>query len=88
MDAEPFQIVFGSPSFHLLCAQQLGIFDTHRVCGPGPFAVGMISKAGARAVKAQDELATLGLDRPPRRLTDPGMTAKGQAQVYVNREVL
>jgi len=41
----------------------------------------MISKAGARAVKAQDELARLGLDRAPRRPGDPEMAAKGQIEV-------
>src|SRR5579864_3250530 len=48
-------------------AQQLGVSDTHRVCGPGSFAVQMIPIAGTRAVKAHDELAALGLDRPPCR---------------------
>jgi hypothetical protein len=41
----------------------------------------MIDTAGAQAVKAQDELAALGLDRPPRRPGSPYMAAKGQTEV-------
>ena len=40
-----------------------------------------ISTAGAQAVKAQDELAALGLDCPPRRPTDPDRAAKGHTEV-------
>ena len=35
--------------------------------GPVSFALKIVNKAGLRAVKAQDELATLGLDGGPRR---------------------
>jgi hypothetical protein len=67
-------------------AQQLGISDSGRVCGKGPFAARMMDTAGARAVKAQDELAALGLDRPPRRPRSPYMAAKGQTEsVMLNR---
>src|ERR1700730_9899771 len=61
--------------------QQSGLSDSGRVCGPGPFAAWMIDTAGAQAVKAQDELAALGLDRPPRRPRSPHMAAKGQTEV-------
>ena len=43
----------------------------------GPFAFLHDPTAGARAVKAQDELAALGLDRPPRRLPDSCEESKG-----------
>jgi len=62
-------------------AQQFGLPDAGRVRRQGPFAAAMIAKAGARAVKAQDELAGLGLDRAPRRPGDPEMAAKGQLEV-------
>ena len=43
----------------------------------GPFAFLHDLRAGAQAVKAPDELAALGLDRPPRRLPDPCEESKG-----------
>ena len=61
--------------------QQPGLSDSGRVCGPGLFAARMIYTAGARAVKAHDELAALGLDHPPRRPKSPEMAAKGQTEV-------
>lgn len=58
-------------------AQQPGVPDARRVCGPSPFAVRMIPIAGARAVKAHDELAALGLDRPPRRQNPASYDGEG-----------
>jgi putative transposase len=47
----------------------------------GPFAATTIATAGARRVQAQDELAALGLDTPPRRQAMTSMAAKGQIEV-------
>lgn len=44
-----------------------------------PSPPGLDANAGARAVKAQDELATLGLDRPPRRPTPSLYGGEGAA---------
>src|SRR5437763_17075677 len=60
-------------------AQQSGVPNTRRVRGAaGPFAVSIVSKAGAQAVKAEMHSLSLGLDRLPRRPCGSNMTAKGQ----------
>jgi hypothetical protein len=46
-----------------------------------PFAAVMIDTAGAQRIQAQDELAALGLDTPPRRQGMASMAAKGQIEV-------
>ena len=43
-----------------------------------PFTALMVSTTGARPVQAPDELASLGLDWPPRRQGNPEKTVKGQ----------